>query len=102
MPVHTTTPPTPAAGEHRRTVRLPLGYRATFIFKPETGVLGCSWHPGIPRIESRRAWRKFVAAYQGERDAFLADVATRLGINILSADIAGGRITGSAVIRGRA
>ena len=46
----------------RRTVRLPLGYRATFSFAPETG-LGCQWHPGRPQIESPRAWRRFYAAY---------------------------------------
>jgi hypothetical protein len=44
----------PAAAPHRRTVKLPLGYRATFAFSPEAG-LGCEWHPGIPHIESPRA-----------------------------------------------
>jgi hypothetical protein len=91
----TTTPP------QRRSARLPLGYKAVFTFSPDTG-LGVEWHPGLPRVESPRARRKFFAAYQAERDAFLGDVAARLGINILSADVAGGRITGSAVIEGRA
>jgi hypothetical protein len=97
----TTPPQRPAA--HRRTAKLPLGYRATFTFTSDTLVLGCEWHPGIPRIESPRAWRRFFAAYQTERDGFLADVAARLGINILSADLGGGgRIIGSRVIEGRA
>jgi hypothetical protein len=83
---------------HRRTVKLPLGYGATFAFSPETG-LACQWHPGIPSIESARAWRRFYAAYVAERDAFLAEIATMLDGAVLIADVKGGKITGSTVIR---
>ena len=69
---------------HRRTVRLPLGYKATFSFSPETG-FACQWHPGLPRIESNRAWRKFHDTYVGERNAFLSEAAALMGVAVVVA-----------------
>jgi hypothetical protein len=83
---------TPPAAEHRRTVKLPLGFRCTFAFAVDTG-LRFVWHPGIPRIESNRARRRFMAAYTAERDRFLAEVAGMLGAAVVVAGGNGGATT---------
>jgi hypothetical protein len=63
---------------------LPHGYRVTFRFAPE-----CTWEPGVPRVRSARAKRRFFTAYTAARDAFLADVATMGGVALLVADVTG-------------
>lgn len=68
----------PTFPPHTRTAKIALGYSATFRMEP-SGELSVEWKPRRPVIESARAWRKFFAAYQAERDAFLAEVATMIG-----------------------
>jgi hypothetical protein len=65
--------------EHKRTVRLPHGYRATFIFRADPAFVEVAWEPDRPAIKSKRAWRKFEAAYFEARDAFLAEATTMSG-----------------------
>ena len=64
---------------HSRTVRLPYGYSATFVW---TSSLRVIWDPAPPRIRSRRAWRKFQAAYFEARDEFLGEAMTMTGQTI--------------------
>jgi hypothetical protein len=71
-----------------RTVKLPLGYKATLRFSRETGLV-VEWHPGRPQIESNRALRRFLAAYLPARDAFLAEAATVAGVAVVVADVGG-------------
>jgi hypothetical protein len=65
--------------EHQRTVRLPYGYRATFVFRPDPHFFEVFWEPDRPRIRSARAWRKFQAAYFEARDEFLSEAMTMTG-----------------------
>lgn len=67
------------SGEHRRAVRLPHGYRATFVFRAEPAFFEVFWEPERPCIRSGRAWRKFEAAYFEARDAFLSEAMTMTG-----------------------
>jgi hypothetical protein len=66
-------------GEHKRTVRLPHGYRATFVFRADPAFFEVAWEPSRPAIKSARAWRKFEAAYLEARDAFLSEAMTMTG-----------------------
>lgn len=66
-------------GEHKRTVRFPHGYRATFIFRAEPCTLEVRWEPARPCIRNPRAWSKFQAAYFEARDAFLSEAMTMTG-----------------------
>ena len=73
--------------EHKRTARLPHGYRVTFRFSPEADSIMIKWEPHLPRIESRRAFRRFFDAYKSERDEFLRDIATMIGGAVVVADV---------------
>jgi len=66
-------------------VRPPHGYTVTLSFTPPR-TLEAEWDPGLPRISSPRARRKFYAAYTAERDRFLADVAAMTGHGIAVID----------------
>lgn len=74
------------SGQHRRTYRLPHGFRATFTTAGQYG-FAVDWHPAVPRIESNRAARRFFAAYTRARADFLKDVATMLGGDVIVADV---------------
>ncbi len=58
------------------TASLPCGYRVTFIYSGRG--LAVEWEPDLPNIRSPRHQRKFMKAYQLERDAFMQTVATML------------------------
>lgn len=63
-------PKTQPDGPHRRAARLPFGYSVEFRYSAASGI-AAAWTPHPPRIESRRAQRRFFAAYTAERNAFL-------------------------------
>lgn len=86
------------SGEHKRTARLPHGYRVTFAFAPDAGLV-TEWTPHEPRIKSARAFRRFFAAYKAERDAFMRDIATMLGGEVLVADVGAPELSGITTIR---
>ena len=75
--------------------RLPHGFRVRFTWS--AGGLQVEWEPDVPRIKSRRQWRKFFEAYIAARHEFLRTVATSLGINIGIVDVpdevTGGKLT---------
>ena len=85
-------------GDLRRSVRLPYGYVAEFVFRPSPYFFEVFWSPDRPHIRNPRAWRKFFAAYTAERDDFLRDAATMLGGAVLVADV-GGDLGGVTVIK---
>jgi hypothetical protein len=58
-----------------RTMDLPQGYRVTFGWSGIGGVWAL-WEPAIPQVRSLRHRRKFLAAFEVERDDFARDVAT--------------------------
>ena len=68
--------------KHERTARLPCGYRVTFKYAPDRGTW-VEWSGWPPRIASTRAWRRFLAAYRAERDAFAREIATMIGGTVL-------------------
>ena len=81
--------------EHKRTVRPPHGYRATFVFRSQDTSLEVPWDPDVPsssRFRSNRAQRKLIGAYESARDDFLRDVATMLSGEVLVVD-EGSRLT---------
>lgn len=86
------------SGEHKRTVRLPHGYRVTFTFSPVDG-FATEWAPHEPRINSSRAFRRFFAAYKNERDAFIRDLATMIGGTVLVADVGAPELSGVTAIK---
>lgn len=86
------------SGEHRRTARLPHGYRVTFRFSPDVG-LATEWTPHEPRIKSARAFRRFFEAYKSERDVFMRDIATMIGGPVLVADVGAPELSGVTTIK---
>lgn len=79
-----------------RTYELPYGFTATFQWSGAH--LQTDWEPHFPRIAKRRAWRKFVAAYQAARRDFCQDIAATIGGNILVIDTNLKTIDGMEVI----
>jgi hypothetical protein len=73
----------------QHTARLPHGYVATFRWKGRERPMAVEWSPGVPRILSNRARRKFFTAYAAARRAFLTDVAAVLGGAVVVADVTG-------------
>ena len=67
--------------KHKRTVRLPHGFRATFTWSHPYS-LGIEWEPDVPLIRSPRAQRRFFAAYKSARDDFVREVATMTGFTV--------------------
>lgn len=86
------------SGEHKRTARLPHGYRVTFRFSGGEGFT-TEWTPHEPRINNTRAFRRFFAAYKAERDAFMRDIATMIGGTVLVADLGAPDLSGITTIR---
>lgn len=72
----------------RSEARLPHGYRVIFTWSDQ-GQLGCEWLPDVPRIVQPRQQRKFLAAYERQRDAFLEEVARCIGGPIIVSDMQG-------------
>jgi hypothetical protein len=71
------------------TARLPHGYTATFRWHDRQTPTAVEWTPGVPRILSNRARRKFWQAYAAARRAFMTDVAAVLGGVVVIADVTG-------------
>jgi hypothetical protein len=75
----------PQALTIEHTASLPFGYRATFRWSPASG-LDVQWTPDVPVIRQTRRRRRFLAAYDAARNAFLAEIATTIGGNVLVLD----------------
>jgi len=67
-----------------RIASLPYGYTAEFTWSPPG--MAVVWEPAVPVIHQPRARRRFLAAYDAARAAFLADVATVLNGRIALID----------------
>jgi hypothetical protein len=81
-----------------RKFSLPFGYHATFRWHPGE-LLEVQWAPNPPRIREGRARRKFFAAYQAARHAFLEEVAAVVGGNVLVVDTNLREIVATEIIR---
>jgi hypothetical protein len=79
----------------QQTTKLPDGYTATFSF--EDGCLVIEWSPHVPLIRNARKLRRFMAAYRAARDAFMGQVATVQGGNVLVLDVDSSSIGGTVV-----
>lgn len=68
----------------RRRVKLPHGYRVTFVWHGD-GSMDAEWEPDMPpsAFETARGTRRFYGAYELARDSFLRDVATIEKRNLL-------------------
>jgi hypothetical protein len=69
-----------------RSFDLPLGYRATFIWRRPDELFEICWSPEQPRIQKSRQQRRFLAAYQAARREFFEQVGAVLGGMILVVD----------------
>ena len=58
-----------------RSFDLPLGYRATFVWRRPDEPFEVRLSPEQPRIRKPRPQRKFLTAYQAARREFFQDVA---------------------------
>jgi hypothetical protein len=73
----------------RHTARLPHGYTAIFRWHDRQTPTAVEWTPGVPRILSNRARRKFFTAYAAARREFMRGVAVVLGGTVVVADVTG-------------
>lgn len=72
----------------RAEARLPHGYRAIFTWSDQAQ-LECKWLPDVPRIVQPRQQRKFLAAYERQRNTFLEEVARSIGGPVIVSDMEG-------------
>jgi hypothetical protein len=81
-----------------RKFSLPFRYHATFRWHPGE-LFEVHWAPDPPHIRGGRAQRKFFAAYQAARHAFLEEVAAIVGGSVLVVDTNLREIVGTEIIR---
>jgi hypothetical protein len=84
-----------ADGVIDRCFDLPLGYRATFIWRCPFGPLEGCWSPDQPCIRRPRPRRKFLEAYQAARRK---DLAVVVGGTVLVVDTDLKTVSGHEVI----
>jgi len=73
-----------------RRYDLPFGYRVIFsepkVVAAEVGMWEVEWEPHFPKIETRRAQRRFLEAYKIVRNQFVEELSVLLGGSIVVVD----------------